>query len=139
MTGIDKQLIGRKAELIQRDLEKLKEFEKVTLDEYMKDYDTRLRVERLLEKIVGRLVDINRHILKIDFNDLPLDYYQSFILIGRHKVVNNDLATNLSDSAGLRNALAHEYDFIDDTKVYRAIKLSLTQIPKYLGQILKKY
>ncbi len=139
MSPLDKQLIIRKAKLIDEDLAKLKEFEGVSLDTYTKSFGIRLQVERLLERIVGRIIDINYHILKEEFDLFPQDYYKSFTQLAEKGVIDKDFAEDVAKSTGLRNALAHEYDAIDNTQVHAAIKKCLTQIPKYLNTILEKY
>lgn len=139
MSPLDQQLIIRKAKLIGEDLDKLKGFEGTTFDEYMKSFEVRLQVERLLERIVGRVIDINYHILKEEFNIIPSDYFKSFIQLGEKGVIDRKFAEEIAQSVGLRNALAHEYDAIDDAQVYRSIKKCLTQVPVYLNKVLEKY
>ena len=129
----------RKAKLIEEDLAKLKEFESVTLDKYIESIEIRLQVERLLERIIGRILDINYHVLKEEFGFVPQDYYKSFIQLGEKGVIDTEFAEEIAVSTGLRNALAHEYDAIDDTQVYSAIKKCLSQVPKYLEIMLTKY
>lgn len=137
MSPIDKQLIERKIKLIENDLAGLKKYQDISLKEYLKNYETQLVVERLLEKITGRLIDLNYHLLKEEFKYLPEDYYDSFVEIGKRKVVTPEFAGEIAKSAGLRNALAHEYDKIDASLIHKAIATSLTQIPKYLKTILQ--
>ena len=72
MSPLDKELLNRKVKLIEEDLAKLAEFEKITLDEYIQSLEIKLQVERLLERIVGRVIDINYHILKEEFNTIYL-------------------------------------------------------------------
>ena len=43
----------------------------------------------------------------------------------------------MANSAGLRNRLAHEYDEIDEKKVFEAIASCLRDVPKYLKSIMK--
>ena len=139
MSPIDRQFIIRKVKLIEEDLSKLREFETIALDKYVESLEIRLQVERLLERIVGRVIDINYHILKEEFSFIPQDYFESFIQLGKKGVVEEKLVEEVAESTGLRNALAHEYDAIDDTQIYSAIKKCITQIPKYLDIILSKY
>jgi len=139
MSPLDKQLITRKIKLIEEDLAKLEEFENLSLDDYLNSFDIRLKVERLLERIVGRVIDINYHLLKEEFKTIPNDYYKSFIMFADNKVIDKKFAEELAESTGLRNALAHEYDRIDDTQVYKSIKICLSQIPRYLSVVLEKY
>lgn len=136
MTQLDRELIHRKVKFIQKDLDKLEKFRRITLAEFEENYENQLIVERLLEKIIGRLIDCNYHILKTNFNNIPQDYFDSFICMGRHKVIETNLANTVAQSAGLRNILAHEYDAIDPAKVHDSISLALNQIPEYLHQLL---
>lgn len=139
MSPIDNQLLVRKAKLIEADLTKLREFENISLNEYTQSLEIRLQVERLLERIVGRVIDVNYHILKEEFNSLPQDYYKSFTELGKKEVIDMELAEQLAESTGLRNALAHEYDAIDDAQVFKSINRCLSQVPQYLKTILDKY
>lgn len=139
MSPLDKQLIIRKVKLIEEDLAKLKEFENTSLEDYMKSLEIRLQVERLLERVVGRVIDINYHILKEEFGVIPNDYYKSFTMLADKKVIGKKFAEELAESTGLRNALAHEYDAIDDAQVHKSIKICLSQIPRYLSVVLDKY
>lgn len=82
------------------------------------------------------MIDINYFILKEEYQLLSEDYYDSFIEIGKKKIIPLDFADKIAECAGLRNALAHEYDRIDAHSVYKAIRLSLSQVPEYLNFIL---
>ncbi len=139
MSPFDKKIVVRKAKLIEEDLAKLKEFQDISLVEYKKSFAVRLQVERLLERIIGRVIDVNYHILKEEFNLIPNDYYQSFTLLAERNIFDKRFADRISKSTGLRNALAHEYDEIDDTQVYASIKNCFSQVPQYLKKILEKY
>lgn len=139
MSPLDKQLITRKASLIQEDLDKLEEFADVELAEYEDSLEIRLQVERLLERIVGRVIDINYHILKEKFKVIPRDYHKSFLMLAEKEVIDQDFAQKLAESVGLRNALAHEYDAINNVQVHASIKTCLNQVPTYLDQILNKF
>lgn len=137
MSPLDEQLIHRKAKLIEEDLQKLIPYQKTGEETYLKNEAAQLAVERLMERIIGRLIDINYHVLKEKFSTLPIDYFDSFLALSKKGVVSHDLARTVAKSVGLRNILAHEYDIIDPTKVYDAIGDALSQIPQYLQTILK--
>src|SRR3989344_5414993 len=102
MPKIDIDIIRRKIKLIESDLAKLKKYEDLSLPEYLKDELKQLVVERLLEKITGRTIDLNYHILKEEYEIMPQDYYNSFIEIGKTKLISEDLAKQMAAMAGLR-------------------------------------
>jgi len=107
------------------------------LAKYLKDEVNEVLAERYLERIIGRMVDINYHILSAEHDESPADYFQSFLLMGRYKYLPVDFAEKVAKSAGLRNRLAHEYDAIDPKKVYKALTISLHDVPQYLSYIIK--
>ena len=60
---IDAALVGRKALLITRDLADLAPLARKPLAEYLTDLRDELVAERLLERIIGRMIDVNYHLL----------------------------------------------------------------------------
>ncbi|HCC59652.1 MAG: hypothetical protein A2402_03125 [Candidatus Staskawiczbacteria bacterium RIFOXYC1_FULL_37_43] len=133
----DKELVNRKITLINEDLKSLKLLSKVSLKTYLSKTDYEVLAERYLERIIGRMIDINYHILSENDNKIPVDFYTSFIELGKKKYLSLKLAKTMANSAGLRNRLAHEYDEIDPKKVYGAVKSCLKDTPKYLKSIIK--
>ncbi|MFA5961815.1 MAG: HepT-like ribonuclease domain-containing protein [Parcubacteria group bacterium] len=134
---IDKELITRKITFINKDLSELKKLNALSLKTYLSKADYEVMAERYLERIIGRTIDINYHILSELENQIPTDYYNSFIALGKKKYLPSKLSEALANSAGLRNRLAHEYDEIDEKKVFAAINSCLKDVPKYLKNIVK--
>jgi uncharacterized protein YutE (UPF0331/DUF86 family) len=133
---IDKKLINRKILLINRDLKELRKLSHLPLEEYLSKLEYEAVAERYLERIIGRMIDINYHLLTEGANITPLDYYGSFADLGKYGYLPQKFSRDLANAAGLRNRLAHEYDEIDEKKVYQAVKKSLKDVPKYLKSIL---
>ncbi len=136
MSPLDEQLINRKIKFIEEDLKKLGGYANASEQEYIKNEETQLVVERLLERIISRLIDVNYHLLKEKCGVLPVDYFDSFLEISKQGIVEENLAREVAKSTGLRNILAHEYDNIDNRKVYVSVKTALAQVPQYLLAIL---
>ena len=134
---IDKKLINRKITLINKDLKNLKMISKLSLKTYLSKSEYETLAERYLERIIGRMIDINYHILSEKENEIPTDFYNSFVRLGRKKYLPIKLAGTMANSAGLRNRLAHEYDEIDAKKVFEATVICLRDVPKYLKNIVK--
>jgi len=134
---IDKELIIRKITMINADLKGLKSLSKLSLKTYLSRIDYELMAERYLERIIGRMVDINYHILSEAENEIPVDFYTSFIKMGEKKYLPGKLSKKMADSAGLRNRLSHEYDEIIPKKVFESIQSCMEDVPKYLKSIIK--
>lgn len=135
MNQTDKNIIIRKIKFIQEDLPRLKKTAKLSEKQYLSDITTQLATERLLERIITRLIDINYHLLKTKFYVLPKDYTDSFKKLLDKKVITKPMYQNIAPSAGLRNHLAHEYDEIDPKQIYQGVKNLLKHISGYLKQI----
>ena len=60
---------------------------------------------------------------------IPDDYYGG--LIASLQILPEALARALAPSAGLRDRLVHEYDAIDDAKVFAAIPTALDLYRQY--------
>jgi uncharacterized protein YutE (UPF0331/DUF86 family) len=133
---VDKNLISRKITLINNDLRSLKALSKLSLKTYLSRSEYEALAERYLERIIGRMIDINYHILSEKENKIPTDFYNSFIDLGKKKYLPFKLSEVMANSAGLRNRLAHEYDEIDSKKVFEAIESCLKDVPKYLKNLV---
>src|SRR3989338_2216902 len=107
---IDKKLINRKITLINNDLKSLKALSKLSLKTYLSKAEYEAMAERYLERVIGRMIDINYHVLSEKENEIPTNFYNSFISLGKKKYLPPKLAKVMANSAGLRNRLAHEYD-----------------------------
>lgn len=134
---IDKDLIYRKIKLISKDLKDLRRISYLSEKEYFAKSIWEIQVERYLERIIGRVIDINYHLITETGNPPPSDYFESFVELGKLKILLREFSRQMASYAGLRNRLVHEYNALDEKKVYKAMKKLIKDIPKYLQQIEK--
>ena len=132
---IDRELVIRKISLILRDLQALTELSRLDRDQYLADPTKEVLAERYLERMIGRMIDINYHLVTESGQPSPKDYHESFHLLATVGILPSDFAREIAFAAGLRNRIVHEYDEIDDSKVYEALKVAVRQIPIYLTHI----
>ena len=74
--------------------------------------------ERNFELLVETASDISNELILAEHLDIPDTYKGSFLHLGRAKIVKNDTAELLAESAQIRNVLVHEYDFEEDYKKF---------------------
>jgi uncharacterized protein YutE (UPF0331/DUF86 family) len=132
---IDPALITRKAALILQDLPALTELSRKTSDEYLANPIHEVLAERYLERAIGRMIDINYHLITELDRPPPKDYHESFLILGTLGILPPTFAREVAVAAGLRNRIVHEYDEIDARKVYEALQAAIKQIPLYLDHV----
>jgi uncharacterized protein YutE (UPF0331/DUF86 family) len=132
---IDRELVIRKISLILRDLPPLTDLSRLTIDNYLADPINEVLAERYLERMIGRMIDINYHLITESGQPPPKDYHESFHMLATVGILPVDLSREIAFSAGLRNRIVHEYDEIDESKVYEALKAAVRQIPIYLNHV----
>jgi len=109
---IDIHFIRRKIKLIQEDLSELDNLAHYSFDEITKDHIKFLAVERLLEKIIMRAIDINQHMIaELGRGDERVRSYEdTFYILSQLGIYGEEFAKQIAPSAGLRNRLVHEYN-----------------------------
>jgi uncharacterized protein YutE (UPF0331/DUF86 family) len=132
---IDHELVTRKIVLVLRDLTAVQPIAGKVLPEYLATPADEVLAERYLERMIGRMIDINYHLLTQAGQPPPADYYASFLQLAGIGVVDHEFARRLAASAGLRNRIVHEYDELDPQKVYEALRAATRDIPEYLGRV----
>lgn len=139
---IRKDFIEKKIDLIQGELGRLAELSNFTLEEVAADFYKYNTLERLLEKIIMRAVDINEHLLSelaTEKTKTPETYKETFIELAKIEVYPEEFAKQIANSVGTRNILVHDYDDenTDYRKIYASIADCLKEYHQYCGYILK--
>jgi len=132
---IDAALVGRKALLITRDLADLAPLARTPLADYLANARDELVAERLLERIIGRMIDINYHLLTETAHPPPADYYASFTQLATLGVYDIEFGRRIAACTGLRNRIVHEYDEVDPRKVHEALGTAIQDVSTYLRAI----
>ena len=132
---IDIDLITRKMVLITRDLAALEPIVRKSLESYLASSVDEILVERYLERVIGRMIDINYHLLIESDQPPPADYYQSFTDLARLGVFDHEFSRQIAACSGLRNRIVHEYDELDPQKIHEALQTGLADISTYLRRI----
>jgi uncharacterized protein YutE (UPF0331/DUF86 family) len=140
MSQLDLEAIAQKLSRMVDRIDHLKQFELLTLEEYLQDVLKQAAIERLLETVIDAALSINKNLLKREAGLIPtraetFKNFESFVLMGENGFIPTDLAHQLAPSGSFRNVLAHEYDEIDPTQVYTAFQKALDQYPQYVKSI----
>lgn len=133
------ELIRRKLQLIAEDLERLARFRDETLESLTADDVKLAAVERVLERMVMRAIDVNEHLIAElasgEGRATRLSYRDTFLMLVDLGVYPRELAERVAASAGLRNILVHDYNDADRSIVHGSIRSGLRDYQEYVDQV----
>ena len=137
--ALDIHFIRRKIKLIQEDLSELDNLAHYSFEEITKDHIKFLAVERLLEKIIMRAIDINQHMIaELGRGDERVRSYEdTFFILSELGIYGEEFAKQIAPSAGLRNRLVHEYNNTRQDIIYKSVSEAIEQYVRYCDSILE--
>jgi uncharacterized protein YutE (UPF0331/DUF86 family) len=137
---IRKDFVRRKISLIQDELAHLVELSRYSFNEIVSDFMKMSALERILERIISRAIDINNHLIsELATKDTspPKDFKETFMRLAELGLYSQEFADQISKSIGTRNVLVHEYDKVDQRKIYDSVSDCLRDYQKYCEYILE--
>ncbi|OIQ52882.1 hypothetical protein MORE_24720 [Moorella thermoacetica] len=126
---MDLERVLRRLKRLEEYVNFLKEYQNVSLDEFLHNHQIYSTVERDLELAITCIMDIGNHI--ISAMDLPEPETYADIPISQ------ELARKLSGAVRFRNILAHEYMDIDRRLVYKHLQTGLGDLVEFIYGIGK--
>ena len=133
--AVNAELVQRKISLILADLEKLRGLAELSSEAYRSDPRNEVLAERYLERIIGRAIDINYHLVSETLLISPKDYWDSFLQLSQAGVLDAGAARSFAQLAGLRNRIAHEYNGLDEMLIHGALRRVVAELPEYLRRV----
>lgn len=133
----NRELILAKLAEILKQLDHLKKLVKLTRDDLFENEENLYFAERVMERMIGAAIDINMHLASDLANETPLDYFESFVTLGKLDILPLKFAQSIAPSTSLRNILAHEYQTLNMDKFYESLQLALKQYRQYAQYIGK--
>ena len=129
-------------EKVNKILEYYKKFlelvKNISYDDYIEDYVKKIAIDKLIELIIETAISINNMILKKENKETSPDYYNSFINLAEAGIIEIDFAIKIAPSTGLRNILVHQYEKVDDKKVYDSFNDIEVYYKEYI-ELIRKY
>ena len=133
---VDQLLVGRKLAQVDSYLGQMREFSKISLAAYKKNWKTQRIVERTLQILIEVCVDIANHIISDQGMRLPTGYADTFEVLQEAKVINKRLGDTMERMAKFRNIFVHQYEKIDPVIVVSILRKNLIDFEKYKKAII---
>ncbi|MEK6855047.1 MAG: DUF86 domain-containing protein [Nanoarchaeota archaeon] len=124
-----------------KDLEKATEELESFLPSDFKEYKnnkTKAACERYFEKIVEGMIDLAFIFIKEKKLKKAEEDKAAFDILSNEKIISEELAEKLKSAKGMRNVIAHEYQYgkINDEQVFEAVSKEIIQDSKeFLSKI----
>ena len=94
--------------------------------------------ERFLHLAIECVLDISNHAISDMRFRKPSSNKDIFQVLLENKIINEELKTNLSNMAGFRNILVHDYVRLDREVVYDVIMNNLKDIEDFM-KVISEY
>jgi len=128
---LDEELIESKIDIINRNLNYLRETSKLDFEEFEK-FEKIQAIKRSLQESIEACCDIGQYIIAEKEFEKPESYSEIFKILKEEEIIEKELAQNLIKMAKFRNLLVHQYGEIDKKKVYEIVNQNLENIEKFL-------
>jgi len=136
---IRREFIQRKLQLIADDLVRLVQFKDETLETLTSDDIKLAAVERMLERVVMRAIDVNEHLISElasgEGRATRLTYRDTFLMLADLGIYPKEFAEEIARSAGLRNILVHDYNDVNRETVHGSIRSCLRDYQRYVEYV----
>lgn len=135
--SIDKATIQGKIDIIERNLEFLVAYHKITEKDFLQSYKDVQAVKYSLLEIIEACIDLASHISVAGNFERAESYAEIFEILAKQKILPSQLAEKLADMARFRNLLVHSYGKVDNARVLEFVKTELNDITRFIERVLK--
>ena len=131
-------VVENKISAIQKYFGILQRYQRHTQQEIESDIELRGAVERYLYLITQTVIDLAEAIISLKNYRKPTTLAETFRILNEAGMIDPILTEKMVKMTGFRNIIAHDYEDLDYTIVYRVLHAGLQDIHTFLEQIQKQ-
>lgn len=135
MSPLDKEIIYRRLNRLERILLTLEKNAQVNREDYLKNEDLQAAVERRLQLAAQICIDIANYLLARQRLELPDEEENLFLSLAKAEIIGSALAAKMKGLVRFRNILVHEYLGVDPELVYQNLKQNLKDFREFIAAI----
>jgi uncharacterized protein YutE (UPF0331/DUF86 family) len=132
----DKALLLRKLVELEKNLEQIREYTNITIEQYSGDWKVQRIIERTLQIMIETCVDISGHIISDKGYRIPKSYADTFRILYEENILEKELFEIMEKMAKFRNIVVHNYDEVDASIVVNILKRHLGDFLTYKNAII---
>ena len=133
---VDTPLILRKLAELDQYIRQVKEYARISVEEYQSSWKTQRIIERTLQMMIETCVDIAGHIISDKAFRTPLSYSDTFKVLHENGVLPTSLFAKMEKMAKFRNVVVHHYDTIDAEIVVGILKRDLKDFSGFQAAVV---
>jgi len=137
---LNERFVKEKINLIEQELVYLDKMSKYSMEQIVSNFTLQAALERFLERIVVRVIDINEHIIEETADSAmksPKSYKETFFSLQALNILPEELVKRLLKAVNTRHALVHDYDEFQLSAIYSSVKDCLKDCHEYCDCILR--
>ena len=132
---VDRDRIDQLLALLARYVAILRQLSLTASDEFADDPRNYGSAERFLQLSIETVLSIGNHVIAAAGFDQPDTYADIIVVLGRHGVLDPELAASLRPMARMRNLLVHHYADVSAERVHEIIRTRLGDFDRFAAQI----
>ncbi len=136
-SSIDRALILSKLDRLRQYLRYLKELQKSSLEDFIKDFKLSGATERYLQLAIENIVDIGNEIISSLQLRRPERYRDIPYILSESNIISKTFAETIASMIGFRNLLVHNYASINLNLVYEFLQTRLADFEIFIKYIVK--
>lgn len=135
---IDKLLIDRKLNDLNKNIAVLNEFKKISINDLRRSLKDQWAIFYGLQISIQIIIDVGNHILASLKENQIEEYIDIIDKLGEKEIIPKEFAEKIRGITGLRNLLVHEYGIIKIEKIYDILQNNISDFEEFHDYI-KKY
>lgn len=122
------EIIAEKLRLLQ---EVLSDLQPHTRSRHDQQVAAHYEIERQVQLSVDLSVAIARRALSIQGKAVPPRARETFLDLGKSRMITKTLASRLAEAVGLRNLIVHEYGKLDYNRFFEGLPSGVSSLQKF--------
>ena len=130
-------LVTRKLAVLQEHLQRLTQRRPTTMDALRGDALLQDAIAMSILVVVQEAMDIALHVASDEGWELAPTYREAFVVLARHGLISDTLATSLAGAAQLRNRIAHGYATLDVDRLWTELPSGMASFGEFAAAVAR--
>lgn len=133
-----RETINNKIQLLEENLEKLKELQRLSANEFLNDFRNVEAAKHLLQTSIEAMIDIANSIIAYKRLREPDTSAESFEILADNELISDNNKARYINMTKFRNRVVHVYGKIDEKDIYNIVKDYLDDYRLFIKEITNR-